>query len=155
MSNNNTIRSGTQGGGGGVYAEFTPKRNLRRIYTETKFTPNLHRNENYAEFTPKRNLRKLRRIYAETKLRRIYAETKFTPKGNLRKTGVIYETVFSNPRLARNHSAAEIAGFFASPPAKKSLAASDFTVKSEEARSDHGRKSPQPRDFVAAATTGH
>ena len=29
-------------------------------------------------------------------------------------------------KRARNHSAAEIAGFFASPAAKKSLAASDF-----------------------------
>ena len=27
--------------------------------------------------------------------------------------------------------------------------------KSQEAHSDHGRKSPQPRDFAAAATTGH
>ena len=31
----------------------------------------------------------------------------------------------------------------------------DFSEKSQEARSDHGRKSPQPRDFAAAATTGH
>ena len=60
-------------------------------------------------------------------------------------------------KRARNHSAAEIAGFFAFPAAKKSLAASDFGVslKSQENRSDHGRKSPQPRDFAAAATTGH
>ena len=27
--------------------------------------------------------------------------------------------------------------------------------KSQEARSDHGRKSPQPRDFTAAAARGH
>ena len=49
-------------------------------------------------------------------------------------------------------------GFFASAAAKKSLAASDFwglASESQENRSDHGRKSPQPRDFAAAATTGH
>ena len=51
-------------------------------------------------------------------------------------------------KRARNHSAAEIAAFFASPAAKKSIAASDlkFASKSQEARSDHGCKSPQPRD---------
>ena len=55
-------------------------------------------------------------------------------------------------KWARNHSAAEIEGFFASVAAqKKSLAASDFLglpSKSQEARNDHGRKSPQPRDFA-------
>ena len=30
-----------------------------------------------------------------------------------------------------------------------------FASTSQEARSDHGRKSPQPHDFAAAATTGH
>ena len=60
-------------------------------------------------------------------------------------------------KQARNHSAAEITGFFAFPAAKKSLAASDLGLasKSQENRSDHSRKSPQPRDFAAAATTGH
>ena len=49
-------------------------------------------------------------------------------------------------------------GFSPCRPQKKSLAASDFwglASKSQENRSDHGRKSPQPRDFAAAATTGH
>ena len=55
------------------------------------------------------------------------------------------------------HSAAEIAGFFASPAAKNRwlLAIFGVSLKSQEARSDHGCKSPQPRDFAAAATTGH
>ena len=58
---------------------------------------------------------------------------------------------------ARNHSAAEIAGFSASPAAKKSLAPSDFGVGLKIAGSSQRprRKSPQPRDFAAAATTGH
>ena len=41
---------------------------------------------------------------------------------------------------ARKHPAAEIAGFVASPAAKKSLAPSDFWGWSQN-RSDHGRKS--------------
>ena len=44
-------------------------------------------------------------------------------------------------KRARSHSAAEITGL-------------GLPSKSQKARSDHGRKSPQPRDFAAAATTG-
>ena len=61
-------------------------------------------------------------------------------------------------RARSNHSAAEIAGFFNSPAAKKIASRSRFlglASKSQEARSGHGRKSPQLRDFVAPATTGH
>ena len=35
------------------------------------------------------------------------------------------------------------------------LAILGLASESQENRSDHGRKSPQPRDFAAAATTGH
>ena len=49
-------------------------------------------------------------------------------------------------KRARNHSAAEIAGFFASPAAKKSLAASDFGVNLKIAGS-----SQRPWPQVAAA----
>ena len=49
-------------------------------------------------------------------------------------------------KRARNHSAAEIAGFFASLAAKKSLAASDFGVRLKIAGS-----SQRPRPQVAAA----
>ena len=52
----------------------------------------------------------------------------------------------SGRKRARNHSAAEIAGFFASPAAKKSLAASDFGVSLKIAGS-----SQRPRPQVAAA----
>ena len=61
-------------------------------------------------------------------------------------------------KRACNRSAGEIAGFFASAAAKNNrlpLAIFGMPSKSQEARSDHGRKSPQPRDFTAAATTGH
>ena len=56
----------------------------------------------------------------------------------------------SEPFRCRNRR-----GFFSSPAAKKSLAASDFWRLPQEARNDHGRKLPQPCDFAAAATTGH
>ena len=49
-------------------------------------------------------------------------------------------------KRARNHSAAETAGFFASPAAKKSLAASDFWDQPQIAV-----KSQRPRPQVAAA----
>ena len=49
-------------------------------------------------------------------------------------------------KRARNHSAAEIAGFFASPAAKRSLAASDFGVNLKIAES-----SQRPWPQVAAA----
>ena len=65
-----------------------------------------------------------------------------------------------NDRGGRNrdgkHSVAEIAGFFVSPAAKTRKCARFWGLpsKSQEARSDHGHKSPQLRDFVAATTTG-
>ena len=68
-------------------------------------------------------------------------------------------TVAARGLAACNNSAAEIGGFLVLPGAKKkSLAASDFwglASKSQEARSDHGRKSPQPWDLAAAATMRH
>ena len=62
---------------------------------------------------------------------------------------------------ARNHSAAEIAALFAWPAAKfNNRNRSDFWGYPQSRRKlaqvvNHGRKSPQPRDFAAATTTGH
>ena len=61
-------------------------------------------------------------------------------------------------KQARSHSAAESQGFsLRRPQIKKSypLATLGVSLKSQDAHSDHGRKSPQLRDFAAAATTGH
>ena len=61
-------------------------------------------------------------------------------------------------KQARSHSAAEITGFFRFASRKRITSRYRFLVlasKSQEARSDQGRKSPQPRDFAAAATMGH